>query len=454
MLTGYTKLVLQLTGFIRRLHPNHRRIAKGMLAVAVFVVAAKLIAMLKEMAVAWRYGTGTEVDAYLLALTIVTWLPVTVWSVATMVLVPRLVAVGNDAHDETRFLAEIHGSALVVGLVLSVAVAALAPLLVGWMAAGLPVETRTLAISFTRQMSLLSLLTVLAGTFSLRLQARQQHSYTFLEGMPALVILTLILVAPADWRGGPLLWGTLAGALIQVTLLLWLIRSHDPPVGGIALRHTSSNWQGLYQGAAIMAFGQFVLSLTAPIDQYYAASLGGGAIAVLGYANRLIALIAGLGAVTIGRALLPVLSAAIARGDLALARYQASKWAWLMMGVGGLATVIGWLLSPWVVAILFERGAFTAQDTAIVSQLLRWLLLQLPFYFAGMALMQYLSSRSIYYPNMVAAILAIIAKLVLNNMLVGPYGVIGIAISTSVWFAVWWMVLHYFMVITDVEKRN
>lgn len=39
--------------------------------------------------------------------------------------------------------------------------------------------------------------------------------------------------------------------------------------------------------------------------------------------------------------------------------------------------------APWVVRLLFEREAFTAENTFAVSEVLRIRLLQLPFYFAG-----------------------------------------------------------------------
>src|SRR3546814_4343245 len=53
----------------------------------------------------------------------------------------------------------------------------------------------------------------------------------------------------------------------------------------------------------------------------------------------------------------------------------------LMMGAGAAAVAIAWALAPWGVALLFERGAFTADNTQAVAQVLRWGLLQLPFYF-------------------------------------------------------------------------
>ena len=57
-----------------------------------------------------------------------------------------------------------------------------------------------------------------------------------------------------------------------------------------------------------MALGQAVITLTIPMDQGIAARLGPGAVAILGYAGRIVILMTGLGAVVFTRASLPVFS--------------------------------------------------------------------------------------------------------------------------------------------------
>src|SRR3546814_12413251 len=112
-----------------------------------------------------------------------------------------------------------------------------------------------------------------------------------------------------------------------------------------------------------MLVGQLAMSFVGPIDQYTAAQLSGNANATLGYASRLLSLLLGIGAASVGRAALPVLADIQSRGDPQRARSMALKWSVLMLLAGGAVTLVGWLLAPWGVAPLFERGSFTAQDT-------------------------------------------------------------------------------------------
>lgn len=83
-------------------------------------------------------------------------------------------------------------------------------------------------------------------------------------------------------------------------------------------------------------------------------------------------LILGIGAVSVGRAALPVLADVQSRGDTARARSMALKWSLLMVLAGAGAVALGWLLAPWGVSVLFQRGAFTAENTQAVAQVLRW----------------------------------------------------------------------------------
>src|SRR3546814_14384087 len=104
-----------------------------------------------------------------------------------------------------------------------------------------------------------------------------------------------------------------------------------------------------------MLVGQIAMSFVGPIDQYTAAGLGANANATLGYASRLLSLLLGLGAASVGRAALPVLADIQARGDQHRARSTALKWSVLMVLAGAVVTAVGWLLAPWGVALLFER---------------------------------------------------------------------------------------------------
>src|SRR3546814_3407761 len=87
---------------------------------------------------------------------------------------------------------------------------------------GLPPEARRMSIELTFAFAPAALLTLVTGISAARLRAHERHINTLLDSVPAVVILTWVLLAATVNDIGPLLWGTLVGYLIQSAWLLWL----------------------------------------------------------------------------------------------------------------------------------------------------------------------------------------------------------------------------------------
>jgi peptidoglycan biosynthesis protein MviN/MurJ (putative lipid II flippase) len=118
---------------------------------------------------------------------------------------------------------------------------------------------------------------------------------------------------------------------------------------------------------------------------------------------------------------------------------MALKWSVVMVLAGSAVTLVGWLLAPWGVALLFERGAFTAENTQTVAHVLRWGLLQMPFYFGVLILVQLLASQNRYRIMAAIAVANFALKAVMNLVLAPVMGPAGIMLATSLMY-----VLSYF----------
>ena len=421
---------------LARLHANHKRIAAGALTIAALTIVAKALVAVREMSIAWRYGISGTVDAYQLSLTIVIWLPMLVSSVLGVVLVPRLVALRRRDDAQQGFVSELNGSVLALGTIIAIATYFSAPTAAELMASRLDPETLRLTTWMVQRLSPVSLFIVVGGYFTTRLQARERFSYTVTEAIPALTIATLVL-GPFPARSAiPLIAGALIGYLGQVAILSRLVAIGDPPFGKISLKHRSREWESLYHSILMMALGQLVLTATNPIDQAFAARLGQGSVATLGYANRIIILFTGLASVGVGRALLPVLSKAVADGDLKLGRRQVIQWAWLLFAAAVVASFILWAVAPEMISLLFQRGAFKPDATVAVASVVRFGLIQLPFYFGGIALVQWIAAKGAYSALLWIACGALFVKLSLNFVLVPKLGLEGLMLGTAAMYGV------------------
>ncbi len=196
---------------IRSAHADHHAIARGMAWVALFVLLGSVARAAKEVAIAYRYGVSTEVDAYLFVFNLVSW-PVTVWfSVLSVVLVPLAARIRQGVSAELpHFRSELLGLTLMLGLALAFLAWLGLPLLLRASWTGLPLATITIADNMVPTLTLLAPLGVIINLFSAWMLAAGRHANTLLESVPALTMLVVLLAFPG---GGaePLVWGTLAG---------------------------------------------------------------------------------------------------------------------------------------------------------------------------------------------------------------------------------------------------
>lgn len=425
-----------MTGFIIRIrrhladpHSQHRKIAFGIVWVSAFVLVGKLAGASKEITIAWRYGLSETVDAYVLVLNLVNW-PVSVWfGILTVVLVPLAARLRHDAPQElSRFRAELLGLTMIIGSAIGLLAWLTLPTILrsGWL--GLSDDVLARALAMSGGLSLLAPLGVVTGLFSAWLLAAGHHRNTLFEGIPALTLIAALLF-PFDWLREPLLWGTVVGyALQMVALAVPLHRRRElrPP----AFRQHSPAWQGFWGAIRLMAIGQVLMTCTNLIDQFFAASLGPGALSTLNYANRILALPLGMVALAIGRATLPVFSEIATEGGTTPSTV-ALRWAgWMFtVGIGGL--LIGWMAASWVVELLFQRGAFTAEDGARVAEALKFALVQTPFYASALTLVQFMAGQKRYGVLLLSGAIGLTVKAITAPALVATMQLNGLILSST-----------------------
>ena len=429
-----------LTAAAGSAQPADRTILRGIVWGTLFVLAAKFAGALKEMVVAWRFGVGSEIDAYLFVFNWATW-PLAVWFAAVSAVVVPLFAqlrAERPAAELLQLKRELFGGALLLGLLLSGAMAMLLHGLVAAPQLGLPAETAAQAAAIATPMAGLVALGVPICLLSAWMIADQRYANTLFEGVPAFTIALLLSSAVVAGLDG-LVLATLVGfALHLIALLIALGRRRSLALPSLSLR--SPHWAGLYRGIGIALAAHALLAAVVLIDQWFAAGLPAGSVATLGYANRVLALVIGIGVTAVARATLPVFSAArFDQGD-ALWRVTCRWAAWLLLaGVGAVA--VGWWGAEGVVILLYERGAFGQQDSQAVSLVLRHGLLQLPCYFGAVVLQSMFSAQAWYGALLLASAVGMAVKLVASAWLINSYGLLGLQWSTAAMFAAQGLVL-------------
>ncbi|OFX14472.1 MAG: murein biosynthesis integral membrane protein MurJ, partial [Alphaproteobacteria bacterium RIFOXYD12_FULL_60_8] len=179
------------------------------------------------------------------------------------------------------------------------------------------------------------------------------------------------------------------------------------------------------------AVGAGVYQINLLVDTILASLVADGAVSYLYYADRVNQLPLGVVGVAVGTALLPLLSRQLKAGDDGAALHsqnRALEFALFLTLPSAFALMV---LSDPIIAVLFERGAFGAEQAAATAKALAAFALGLPAYVLIKVFTPGFFARGDTKTPVQVAIIALLANIAFNLVLMGPLGHMGIALSTS-----------------------
>lgn len=425
----------------------NRRIFAAMATVGAAGVLLKVVAMAKDVVVASYFGTSDAVDAFFIALTVPTFAINMITASLPVALVPAYVRVARaeGAEGARRLLSgTLVGTVALVALVSLVLVLS-APLLLPLIGANFGGEKLVLTRHLFYFLLPAVLLAGLSGILSSLLNAHERFLLAAMTPVlgPALTIVFLV-AAGARWGVYSLAVGLLAGAVAELLVLAWSAFRRGLLV--------ASRWTGWHpetrrvlEQYVPMVVGAAVMGSSPLIDQSMAASLGPGSVAALGYGSKVVAAVLSIGASALSTAIFPHLSSMVAAADWAGVRNTVRTYVRLVLAVSIPAVVVIVALSGPIVRVLYQRGAFSAEDTSVVSRVQALFALQIPFSTLGIIGVRLLSALSANRTLMWISMGNFVTNVVGNYLFMQVWGVAGIAFSTSVVYVIsatviWWCV--------------
>ena len=161
------------------------------------------------------------------------------------------------------------------------------------------------------------------------------------------------------------------------------------------------------------------------------ASATPSAVSWLYFANRLIELPLGIVGVAMGTVLVPELTRAVASGDRDAVAHAESRALELATGLALPATLGLAVLAEPIVRLLFEHGAFGAEDSTATAHALMWLALGLPAHVLIKALSPAFFARSDTMTPLLATAKGFVVAVALAVLLGHFFGASGIAASIA-----------------------
>ncbi|MEQ8398954.1 lipid II flippase MurJ [Thalassobaculum sp.] len=435
-------------------HDDDRAVARAGLTIGLLSVVAKLTAFVREATIAAVYGRGPEVDAFFLALAVPVFLLALIAGSFQIALVPAYLArrrAAGEAAADTLFAAGL-GRMLVAVAAGTLVMAAAAPLYLPWLAPSFAADTLTLTADLLWIMTLFVVLGAGAVAWGGVLNARRRFALPAIAPAFTPLVMAILLLVARDRLGiSALAWGAVLGTAIEAALVGGALRRLGgrllPVLAAPDLAPLLGRW-GPILLANLLLYGAGML------DQMMAALLGPGAASAIGYGAKLV--LAGLHVATlaIGVAVLPAYSDQAAAGDEAALRMRLRRHLAIVVGLSVPAVVAAWLLAEPVIRVLYQRGAFGPDDTALVAEVLAAYAVQLPAYAATVVLVRAAAVLGLGRALAAAAAANLALTVALNAGFMALWGVVGIALATTPAFMATAFVLYVAVIRTPATGRR
>ncbi|HMB61475.1 MAG TPA: lipid II flippase MurJ [Eudoraea sp.] len=263
------------------------------------------------------------------------------------------------------------------------------------------------------------------------LNINNEFRYTSISGIFIPIVIIFLILFMSGTLGSRLLaMGTLMGSALTLLFLLVLaIQKNILKFGKPDFRNPNARL--MLKQVPPKVFSGLATGMNSVVDKFFGAQLIVGSISALSYAGKLPAFISGLLVISISTVLLPHFSKSIL-DNRERTFHNLFKMLRLVFFGTISVVIIGVILSEPLIQLFFERKEFTSEDTAIVSTIQQAFLLYLPFSITGMIMVNFLTSINKNAIMAYIATIAMVLNVILDYILMQYYGVLGIAICTTI----------------------
>lgn len=243
-------------------------------------------------------------------------------------------------------------------------------------------------------------------------------------------MLVCLLFFKEELKERVLAVGLLVGAASELVLLIGVC-TYKKILSLKKIDFQNKNVRMMFNQLPARISSGFLSGLIPVTDQYFAVKLAVGSIAALNYGMKIPAFFASIIIMALGSVLLPYFSNLyIDNKEFAFKRL---KQLLKILFIGITVVVIPVILfSNPLIEFLFERNEFTSDDTTIVANIQIVFLISVPFSICGDAIVRFLTSINKNSFLAYVSFGAVVLNLILDFVFMKLYGVIGIAICTTI----------------------
>ncbi|MEA1916881.1 MAG: murein biosynthesis integral membrane protein MurJ [Campylobacterota bacterium] len=234
-------------------------------------------------------------------------------------------------------------------------------------------------------------------------------------------------------------YGVVVGGILQLlvhVIAIYKLKLSFIFIGGVkyfskkvsSIKKESSKFKREFLPAI---WGNSAAQIAAFLDTWLASLLLSGSISYLYYANRVFQLPLALFAIATSIAIFPKVARFLKHNQHTQALEYMSKAFWFLLVLLTFSTIGALILSEEIVTLLFERGAFSANDTTQTSAVLSMYMVGLIFFGINKLLLLWIYANQEQLKAAKIASFSLASNVLFSVALLQPMGASGLALASS-----------------------
>lgn len=407
-------------------------LTKAAIWVFLINIASKILGLLKESIIAYKFGTSYIVDAYTIAITF----PSIIFAIFAGGLMESFVPVitridGNV--NKNKFVNNVLLIMAIMSIIMSLVCVICSDQIVDILAPGFNGESKKLTETFVSIISLLLVPMVLFNIIVGYLNSEERFVIVNVCNfiVTNMVIILTILIA-TESQPEMLVIGYIFSYIVPL-IIVWIYAERRTFFRfkfyiDIKSRYTKE----LLQLAIPIGLSLIVNQVNAMVSRAIASTLGTGIVSALNYADKVQLMFYSLVASVMISVCFPRINKCFAKNDYSTGMQYIAKGFMVATLIGIPTAVVLFTFAEPVTNLIFERGSFDSGSTYITAGCLAFYAIGIPFYSYREILLRGLSASKKQKLILKNTVIAIGFNILLCFALVGPLKHIGVALATSI----------------------
>jgi len=397
--------------------------------VAGLIILVKIASFVEKQFLAYFFGTGTDIDAYMIAFSV----PMMVFFLVTAVVNPTILPMfvrRSEREDRAGAWSQVNAWGLaLLALASCGALVGLpcAEYVTRMLAPGFDPETHSLCTRLLKVMLPAAAVMGLIPLTTSVLNAQRKFVIPPLAELMMKVVGVLFIVVLARSIGVKSAAVGMVAAAVAAFLLhiLRLYRSWLAHL--VAPRYADPDFRHVLFLMCAPALGKLFSQFGTIVENAACSTLAPGSVAALGYARRIVGLPLLIIPSAAGTVLFTFFAELTHRNEHeSVARLLAAAVRTMLFIFLPLATFTCILAEP-IVAVVYQRGAFDPSSTALVARTLFWLAPSMILFAVEMMLMRHFFSREDIWTPIFIGIACVIVRVIMIRFSVSALGIVAVA---------------------------